>query len=121
MVMTRLLPKITKSAHLDTSSCIIQKLSVDEQVKTLLDGGKPVTVWEVVAKSGNGYAEQVSAILEGLTDKGTLARFRLGFNNYYASPKVALTGEEPTPIATMTDSLKNLLLSCRYKASRHLK
>lgn len=121
MVITRLLSKITKSAHLDGEVEAIRMFSVNEQVKSLLDEGKPVTVWELAAKLGNGNAEQVSAILDGLTDEGVLARFRAGFNNYYTLPEVALTGDGPPLRTVISDSVKNLFLGTRYKVATHLK
>lgn len=121
MVITRLLSKITKSAHLDGEVEAIGVPSVNKQVKSLLDEGKPVTVWELATKLGNGNAEQASAILDGLTAEGVLARFRAGFNNYYALPEVALTGDGPTLRTVISGSVKNLFLDTRYKVATHLK
>ena len=82
----------------------------DDQVKSVLDSGRPVTVWEVAVKFGKDYVKQVSAILDELTARGILARFRAGFINYYASPNAALTGNEPTLRTIISDSVKNLFL-----------
>ncbi len=59
--------------------------------------------------------------MDGLATEGILARFRAGFNNYYAPTEVALTGEEPALRAIISDSLKSLFLSCRYKVIGKLK
>jgi hypothetical protein len=107
-----------KMAHAGDEAGNIRDLLADEQVKTVLYEGKPVTVWEVATRLGNIYIEQVSAILDGLTSEGILSRFRAGFNNYYAPPKVALTGEEPTFKTVISDSVKDLFLNLRYKAAR---
>lgn len=95
--------------------------TVDARVRALLKEEKPVTAWEVAAKLGAGYIKQVSAVLDRLTTEGSLARFRAGFNNYYALPRVALTGKEPTLITIISDSLKGLFLGCRYEVMRKLK
>ena len=99
----------------DGQGCTEEK--VDNRVKSLFDEGKPLTVWKVAAKSGNSYTERIAAVLDRLTTKGTLAKFRVGFNNYYALPKVALTGEEPTLRTLISDSVKNWFPSFRHKAT----
>ncbi len=95
--------------------CIKEKL--DGQVKSLFEEGKPLTVWKVAAKSGDDYAEYIAAVLDRLTTEGILAKFRVGFNNYYALPKVALTGEEPTLRTLISDSMKNWFPSLRHKVT----
>ncbi len=115
MVTTELSPRVTRSAHLDGEVGVVQILSINEEVKLLLEGGKVVTAWRLAAKLGNGSVGQVSVILDRLTDEGVLARFRAGLNNYYALPKVALTGAEPNLRAVVSDSLRSLLLSRRYR------
>lgn len=92
----------------------------DEQVILGICQRKPITIWEVAAKMGGNNVRQASALLEGLTANGTLAKFKVGFNDYYASPKVALTRRGPTFRTVVSDSLKNLLLGFRYKVARHL-
>ena len=121
MATTSLIHKITESAHVDDEVGSIRDLLVDKLVAITPYERKPVTIWEVAAKLGYGDTKQALAILDGLTAEGTLIRFRAGFNNYYASPKVALIGKEPSLRAIMSDSLKGLFLSCQYKVTRHLK
>ena len=98
-----------------------RQFSVDELVILGLCERKPVTVWEVAAKLGNNCVGQASAVLDGLAVDGTLARFGVGFRDYYAPPKVALTGRGPSLGTVVSDSLKNLLLGFLGKVSRHLK
>ena len=88
---------------------------VDELVTIILSQGKPVTAQEVTANLGEASIEQVSATLDELVNKGTLVKFRAGLNDYYATPKVALTEQEPALRAVMSDSLKSLLLIWRYR------
>ncbi len=118
MVATRLLPEVTKNAHFGGEVEVTRIPSVDDQVKSLFYGEKPLTAWEVATKLRNGHTKQVSAILDGLTAEGILARFGAGFNKYYASPKVALTVEEPTLKTIISDSVKNLFLAPRCKVAR---
>jgi len=121
MVTTSVGPKITTNAHENNKTRTFHDLLADQLMTMILHDGKPVTAWEVAPKLGDGYAEQASAILDGLTAEGILARFRAGFNDYYASPTVALTMKEPTPVTVILDSLKSLFLSHRYKVLRRLK
>lgn len=88
---------------------------VDELLTIILRQGKPVTAQEVTAKLGDASIKQVSATLDELADRGTLVKFRAGLNDYYATPKVALTEQEPVLRAVMSDSLKSLLLIWRYR------
>ena len=121
MATTSPIHKTTESAHVDDEVRTIRGLLVDELATIILHEGTPVTVWEVAAELGDGYTEQASAILDGLTTKVILARFRVGCNNYYAPPTLALTEKGPTLKAIISNSLKGLFLSCRYKLARHLK
>lgn len=108
------------SAHPKDRPGGIPDTLADDLVRAILNGGKPVTVWEVAAGLGDNYAEQAAAVLDELTAEGILVRFRGGLNNYYATPKVALTEEEPALRAIMSDSLKRLLLLWRYKVTGKL-
>lgn len=101
--------------NMGRQDCIEEK--VDGQVKSLFDEGKPLTVWKVTAKSGGSYTERIAVVLDRLTTEGILAKFRAGFNNYYALPKVALTGEEPALRTLISDSMKNWFPSLRHKAT----
>ena len=120
MATTSPVSKITTSPHVNDELGSFHDLSADELATIILYQGKPVTAWELAAKLGDGYAGQASVILDGLTAEGILARFRAGFNNYYALPRVAFTEKEPTLGAIVSDSLKSLLLGCRYRVARHL-
>ena len=115
MTKIKVFGRTVKGVHLDSAVGIHQVISVDDQVKSLVDVGKPVTAWEVAVQTGSGHTEQVSDILDGLTARGVLARFRAGFIDYYALPEVALIGAEPTPGTIVADSLKSLFLSLRCK------
>ena len=88
---------------------------ISEVTEILLSVAKPMTVWEVTSRLGDDYAKQVAAVLDELTTAGILVRFRAGLNNYYATPEVALTEEEPQLRNIMSDSLKSLLMLWRYK------
>ena len=121
MVTTSLVPKITTNAQVNDEVGSFRHLLVDKLVTIILSEGKSVTVWGVATRLGDCCAEQVLAILDELTAEGTLARFRAGFSNYYASPRVALTEKGPALRTVISDSLKSLFLSCRYKVIGKLK
>lgn len=118
MATTSPIPEAATSALANDKAGSSRDLLVDKLVTIILYERKPVTVWEVAAKLGEGYAEQASVILDGLTAEGVLARFRAGLNNYYAPPKVALTRQEPALGTVISDSLKSLFLSRQYKSMR---
>jgi hypothetical protein len=80
---------------------------------------KPMTIREVAARLGDVHAEQISTILEGLTANGALAGFRLCLSNYYATSMEALAGRGSSSGTIITNSLKNMLLGCRYRMARH--
>jgi len=117
---TRILPDTTTSVDVGDEVEAIQLPSLDERVRGLLEKEKPITVWKAAAKLGVGYINQVSAVLDGLTTEGSLATFKVGFNKYYALPKVALTSKEPTLITIISDSLEGLFLGCRYEVMAKL-
>ncbi len=102
----------------DESECLREN-PADRTITVMLCERKPVTIREVAARLGDNHAERTSAVLERLTANGTLARFRAGLSDYYATPKEALTGHGPGSRTVITDSLKNLLLGCRYRWVRH--
>ncbi len=112
MATTSLIKKTGTGSNLinETSSPLAREL-----VKTVLSTGKPATAWEITTRLGDDCAEQAEAILNELAARGILIRFRAGLNNYYATPRVALTEEEPLLRDIMSDSLKSLLLLWRYK------
>ena len=116
MTVTRLLSRHTKS----TNAFDEDRGTVDGQVASILLGAKPVTVWDIVARLGNDYTEQVLDILNRSAAEGILCRFRVGFNNYYASPKVALTMRKPSLRNVISHSMKDLFLSLQHKVSRKL-
>jgi len=118
MATTSPIPEAATSALANDKAGSSRDPLADKLVTIILYKRKPVTVWEVTAKLGDGYAEQASVILDGLTAEGVLARFRADLNNYYAPPKVALTRQEPTLGTVISDSLKSLFLSRQYKSMR---
>lgn len=115
--MTRIEPpnKMAKSNRINNKVAGKPGSPIDELLTIILSQGKPVTAQEVNAKLGKASIEQVSATLDELADKGTLVKFRAGLNDYYATPRVALTEQEPALRAVMSDSLKSLLLIWRYR------
>jgi len=115
MATTRLIEKPVTGTNLRNEAGGIPSPLANDLVKTILNMGKPATAWEITARLGDDCAEQAEAILNELAAQGILIRFRAGLNNYYATPKVALTEEEPALRAVMSDSLKSLLLIWRYK------
>ncbi len=115
MVTTSLVPKITTSAEVNDEVGSFRHLLVDKLVTIILYEGKPVTIWGVVTRLGDCYAEQVLAILDELTAEETLAKFKVGFINYYASPRAALIEKGPALRTIISDSLKSLFSSYRYK------
>jgi len=117
---TRVIP-VTTRAYADDEAAHVQLPSVAMRVRALLMEQGPVTVWEVADKLETGYINQVSAVLDKLNTEGNLARFRAGFNNYYALPRVALIGKEPTLRTIISDSLKGLFIGCRYEVMRKFK
>ena len=120
MPTTSLIDKTGKRAHFKHEAGGIPSPLANELVKTILSQGKPVTAWEVAARLGEDCDEQVLTTLDELTAVGILVRFRAGLNHYYASPKVALTEEEPLLRNIMSDSLKSLLLLWRYRVTGKL-
>ena len=103
----------------DNRTECLRESPADQMATVKLCGRKPMTVWEVAARLGDDHAERTSTILERLTANGTLARFRVGLSDYYATPKEALTGHGPGSGTIITNSLKNVLLGCRYRMARH--
>ena len=59
MTRTKVLGRNVKGFHLDSALGIHQVISVDNQVKSLVEVGKPVTAWEVAVQTGSGHTEQV--------------------------------------------------------------
>jgi len=121
MTTTSLVSEVAASARANNESGSLRDFLTEEVVTTILCEGKPVTVWEVAARLGDDYTGQAAAILDKLAADGVLSRFRFGFNEYYAPPEVALTREELITARTLiSNSLKGLLLSCRYKLKMKL-
>lgn len=115
MTVSNLTKKTGRSTHLKDESVDISSPLASELMESILSSGKPVTAWEAAASVVVDSTEQAIATLDNLTTAGILVRFRAGLNNYYATPKVALTEEEPLLRNIMSDSLKSLLLLWRYK------
>ena len=121
MITTKLVPRVTTTTQVNGEVSGARRLSLDELVTTVIYEGKPVTVWQAAMRLGDGFVEQVSATFDERTAEGTLAKFRVGFINYYAPPRVALTEKGPALRAIILDSLKIPFLSCRYKVMGKLK
>ena len=121
MATASLVPKASTSVYVNDEVAGLRRLLVDNLMPIIIYDGKPVTFWEIVTKLEEGYIEQASAIFDELTAEGTLARFRAGFINYYASPRVVLTQKGPALRTIILDSLKSLFLSCRYKVMGKIK
>lgn len=115
MATTTLIKKPATDTNLRNKAGDISSPLAIELVKTILNMGKPVTAWEITARLGDDCTEQAADILNELVERGIFIRFRAGLNNYYATPKVALTEEEPLLRNIMSDSLRSLLLLWRYK------
>jgi len=115
--MTRTDPtdKMSKSNRINDKAAGKPASPTDELLNIILGQGKPVTAQEVTAKLADASIKQVAATLDELADRGTLVKFRAGLNDYYATPRVALTEQEPVLRAVMSDSLKSLLLIWRYR------
>ena len=93
-------------------------VSADHTAAVMLCEQKPMTIRGFAARLGDRRTERASAILERLTANGTLARFRAGLSEYYAVPKEALTGDGPGKGTIIADSVRNILLECRYLLAR---
>jgi hypothetical protein len=115
MPSTGLFRRITVDYREKENAVSSDNFLFDEPLRTIVNDGKPVTVWEVAARSRERYIKQTTAILDELTTERCLAKFRVGFNDYYALPKAALTMDKPDLITVISDSLKSLLLTLRYK------
>lgn len=99
----------------------LREVSAEQLTAVTLSERKPVTLWEVASKPGDGRAERASAILDRLTTNGTLARFRADLGDCYAAPKEALIGRGPGMGTVTQDSLKSLMLGCRFGVTRYLR
>ena len=115
MNATNLVSGVNTAAQLNGEASGARHLLLDELVAAIVYEGKPVTVWQAAMRLGDGFAGQVSSVFRERTSEGTLAKFRVGFINYYAPPRVALTGEGPTLRAIILDSLEGPFLSCKYR------
>ena len=98
----------------------LREVSADQLATVRLCERKPVTLWQVASELGDDRAERASVILQELMADGTLARYRAGLSDYYAAPREALTGHGPGPAAVLVDSLRSLVLACRYRGARRL-
>ncbi|MEE8414295.1 MAG: hypothetical protein V3R96_07065 [Dehalococcoidales bacterium] len=98
-----------------------QQVYLDKLMNSITCDGKPVTVWQMVSRLGNVDAGMVSAAFNKLTGEGTLAKFRVGFLNYYAPPIVALTGNGPTLRTIILDLFRNSVFRFRYAVVPRLK
>ena len=94
------------------------EVNVDHTVTVMLCEQRPVTIRDVAARLGDRRTERASAILERLTANGTLARFKAGLSEYFAVPKEALIGDGPSKGTIIADSVRNVLLECRYRLAK---
>ncbi len=115
MNATNLVSGVNTAARLNGEVGGARHLVFDELVAAIVDEGKPVTVWQAAMRLGDGFTGQLSSALHELTAEGTLAKFRVGFINYYAPPRVALTGKGPALGTIILDSLIGPFLSCKYR------
>lgn len=96
----------------------LREVSAEQWIAETLRSRRPVTRWEVASELGDSRAERASVILDRLTANGTLARFRAGLSDYYAAPGAALIGQGPGMGTVLQDSLKSLMLGCRFGVTR---
>ncbi len=78
----------------------------------------PMTLWGVAARLGDSRGERARSVIEGLTAAGKLARFRAGLTEYYALPRVALTGYGPGLGTVIADSVTGIVLRNRRWMAR---
>lgn len=79
-----------------------------------------MTIWAVADRLGDGHGEFTASTVRELTATGKLARFRVGLAEYYASPRVVLTGSGPSLGTVIADSVTGIILSNRRRLSRRL-
>jgi len=94
------------------------KVLTEHTAALMLCERKPMTIRDVAGRLGDRRTERVSAILERLTENGTLARFRAGLSEYYAVPEEALTGDGPGAGTIIADSVRNVLLELLISAGK---
>jgi hypothetical protein len=80
-----------------------------QKVRTILLNEKPLTVREITRRLDKREEQHITGILDEMTTHGIIARFRAGLSQYYASPRVALTEENPKLGTIISDSLKSLI------------
>ncbi len=121
MTTSRAAPRTPVSIRTDNKTDDLRELIKDEIVAMRHCAEKPTTAWEFAVSLGDHNLERASTILRRLNTEGTLARFQAGLNHYYGSPKIVLTAAPPALGKIISDSLKGLLLNCRYKTMEKLK
>lgn len=90
----------------------------ESTVTAMLREEQPMTLWGVAARLGDSRGECALSVIEELTAAGKLARFRAGLTEYYASPRVALTGPGPSLGTVIADSVTGLVLRYRRRLAR---
>lgn len=90
----------------------------ESTLTAMLREERPITLWAVAARLGDSGGERALSAIEELTAAGKLARFRAGLMEYYASPRVALTGSGPSLGTVIADSVTGLILRNRRRLVR---
>ncbi len=90
----------------------------ESTMTALLREERPMTLWGVAVRLGDSRGERALSVIEELTAAGKLARFRAGLTEYYASPRVALTGSGPSLGTVIADSVTGLVLRNRRRLAR---
>ncbi len=93
----------------------------ESQLTARLCQRQPVPLWRVAARLGDSRGDRALSVLEELTAAGKLATFRAGLTEYYASPRVALTGRGPGLGTVIADSVAGLVLRNRHRWARRLR
>lgn len=90
--------------------------SLNDMIMSVYAEDKPLTLRQV---SNRGFFDTntVTAALQENTQNGTLATFKIGPLNYYASPYTALTSKRPTFTNFASEFVKNAL----WKGRRRVK
>jgi hypothetical protein len=90
----------------------ISEVSLKELISAGVFEGRPVTVRQVASVTGRDL-ETAALALEQQSEKGMLARFRIGSIEYYAAPAVALAGRGPSLIRIITDGVREMVCTLK--------
>ena len=92
----------------DTGSTQSGYVSVNEKIMSIAVKSTPVTLRQIVSKSPYDV-DLVKASLHEAVGAGKIASFKVGPLNYYASPRTALTSEQPVKICFINECIQNAL------------